>query len=105
MTLNEYQRATESTMVYTWPESVSRTTYCALGLAGEAGEVANEAKKLWRDDGGQTTPERAAKIAIELGDVLWYLARLADELGYSLEAIARQNLDKLTARHGARVGW
>jgi len=73
-------------------------TYPALGLAGEAGEVAEHAKKTIRDDGGEVSDERRAAIAKELGDVLWYVAQLASELGLELEDIARENLEKLFSR-------
>ena len=72
--------------------------YPALGLSGEAGEVAEHAKKAIRDDGGQVTEERRAAMAKELGDVLWYVAQLASELGLKLEDIAQANLDKLLSR-------
>jgi len=73
-------------------------SYPALGLAGEAGEVAEHAKKTIRDDGGEVSDERRAAIAKELGDVLWYVAQLASELGLELEDIARENLEKLFSR-------
>jgi len=80
-------------------------TYPALGLAGEAGEVAEHAKKTIRDDGGEVSDERRAAIAKELGDVLWYVAQLASELGLELEDIARENLEKLFSRQRRGVLW
>ena len=68
-------------------------TYCALGLTGEAGEYSEKVKKLLRD--GVFDKEAAAK---ELGDVLWYLTRSAEELGYRLEDIAKMNYVKLKGR-------
>jgi NTP pyrophosphatase (non-canonical NTP hydrolase) len=73
-------------------------TYPALGLAGEAGEVAEHAKKAIRDDGGVVTEERRRAMAKELGDVLWYVSQLASEVGLELEEIARANLEKLLSR-------
>ncbi len=70
----------------------------ALGLAGEAGEVANQVKKIIRDDGGQITDERRIKIIDELGDVLWYVAMVSADVGTSLDVIAQDNLSKLTKR-------
>ena len=70
ITLNEYQELAMKTAIF--PES-AKYSYPALGLAGEAGEVANKAKKLIRD--GATPEELEEKlldIADELGDVLWY---------------------------------
>jgi MazG nucleotide pyrophosphohydrolase domain. len=72
--------------------------YACLGLAGEAGEVAEHAKKMLRDDDGRLSDERRAKLRAELGDVLWYVAAIADELGENLDAIASENLSKLARR-------
>jgi NTP pyrophosphatase (non-canonical NTP hydrolase) len=93
--LSDYQRASRRTAEYPREAWLS---YPALGLAGEAGEVAEHAKKAIRDDGATITDERRAAMAKELGDVLWYTAQLASELGLELEAIAQQNLDKLLSR-------
>ena len=73
-------------------------TYPALGLAGEAGEVAEHAKKAIRDDGGIVTEERRRAMAKELGDVLWYVSQLASELDLELEEVAQANLEKLLSR-------
>lgn len=66
-----------------------------LGLVGEAGEFAEKVKKKYR-----TTPllPDAASMGKELGDVLWYLARLADVYGYSMTQIMAMNVDKLESR-------
>jgi NTP pyrophosphatase (non-canonical NTP hydrolase) len=95
MDLAEYQRLSRRTAEY--PRE-AWLTYPALGLAGEAGEVAEHAKKAIRDDAGQVTDERRAAIAKELGDVLWYVSQLATELGLELEQIADTNLQKLLSR-------
>ena len=95
MELSEYQRLSRSTAEYPRREAL---TYPALGLAGEAGEVADHAKKVIRDDGGEVTPQRREAMAKELGDVLWYVAQLASELGLELEQVAQDNLDKLLSR-------
>ncbi len=95
MDLAEYQRLARRTAEY--PRE-AWLTYPALGLAGEAGEVAEHAKKAIRDDAGQVTDERRAAMAKELGDVLWYVSQLATELGLELEEIAQGNLDKLLSR-------
>ncbi len=85
---DQYQQFTESTAIYPEEHGV---TYCALGLNGESGEVAEKVKKAIRDDADLDAEK-------ELGDVLWYLARLCDELGYSLQDVAEMNVDKLTDR-------
>ena len=84
--LSEYQRLSRRTAEY--PRE-AWLAYPALGLAGEAGEVAEHAKKAIRDDGGEVSDERRAAMAKELGDVLWYVAQLASELGLDLDEIAQ----------------
>ena len=93
MKLDEYQMRAEETAIY---EEQYAILYPTLGLAGEAGEVADKVKKIYRD----CQPELFYKnhIAKELGDVLWYVAVLARDLGYSLEEVAQMNLDKLEDR-------
>ena len=90
MSLNEYQRKARSTAIY--PASCA-ILYPTLGMVGEAGEVANKAKKIIRDN--KLDREGMAK---ELGDCLWYMAALAKDLGYNLSDIAQNNLDKLDRR-------
>lgn len=75
--------------------------YVSLGLSGEVGEIAEHVKKAIRDDNGVITAERRAKMAKELGDVLWYVAALAHELELGLGDVARANLDKLQTRANA----
>jgi NTP pyrophosphatase (non-canonical NTP hydrolase) len=95
MDLSEYQRESRRTAEY--PRE-AWLAYPALGLAGEAGEVAEHAKKAIRDDAGKVSDERRAAMSKELGDVLWYVAQLASELELSLDDIAKQNLEKLFSR-------
>ncbi len=95
MELSEYQRLSRRTAEY--PRE-AWLAYPALGLAGEAGEVAEHAKKAIRDDRGRIGAERRAAMAKELGDVLWYVAQLASELELDLNEIAEGNLEKLLSR-------
>ena len=95
MTINEYQEGALRTAIY--PES-RRIIYPTLGLTGEAGEVADKVKKVIRDNNDEFTDERKQQIALELGDVMWYAATLAHDLGYSLDEICQMNLDKLASR-------
>jgi len=87
---DHYQRKTQETAIY--PEDKA-LEYLALGLNGEAGEVAEKVKKHIRD--GKELDEDFAK---ELGDVLWYLTRLVDELDADMSEEAEANLDKLFDR-------
>ena len=104
MTLDEYQVQARSTAIY--PEE-ARVLYPTLKLAGEAGEVAEKLGKLMRDEGlrpgGQLDNAQRDALAKEIGDVLWYVANLAADLGLSLEAIGRTNLDKLASRRDRGV--
>jgi NTP pyrophosphatase (non-canonical NTP hydrolase) len=97
LTLAQYASGARTTARY--PEQdLLGLYYAALGLAGEAGEVANKIKKLMRDH-GETLPDDArAAIADELGDVLWYAAMLAHELKVPLEDVATSNLATLRDR-------
>ncbi|CAN5850481.1 nucleoside triphosphate pyrophosphohydrolase family protein [soil metagenome] len=97
MNFDEYQDAASVTALY--PNRLNNLEYPTLGLAGEAGEVANIVKKIQRDFGGEITDETRAKLKDELGDVLWYISACADELGLSLEEIAAFNVEKLAKRH------
>jgi NTP pyrophosphatase (non-canonical NTP hydrolase) len=96
MLVRDYQALSRRTATY--PDAGANLVYPTLGLAGEAGEVAEKVKKLIRDDAGVLTDERRAALGAELGDVLWYVAQVATEAGLDLEAIAQANLDKLASR-------
>ena len=100
MDFREYQRLSRRTARY---PRAAWLAYPALGLAGEAGEVAEHAKKAIRDDSGTITDERRAAMAKELGDVLWYAAQLATELGLELDQVATENLEKLLSRQSRGV--
>lgn len=96
----DYEVATRSTAIYPSAGSGSYDAlqYVALGLVGEAGEVAGKIKKIYRDKAGVVSEDDAKELAKEIGDVLWYAARFADELGINLEEIAKGNLEKLASR-------
>ncbi len=101
MDLRDYQRESRATAVY--PGAGDNLTYPALGLCGEAGEVAEKVKKLLRDDAGVLTDERREALAGELGDVLWYLAQVATEARLDLAEVAAANLAKLRSRQERQV--
>jgi NTP pyrophosphatase (non-canonical NTP hydrolase) len=100
LTLEAYQLKAAETAVY--PQVGTGATmalsYCIHGLTGEAGEVADKFKKVLRDKEGVLTLEDTQELVKELGDVLWYLANLAGELGVGLEDVAAGNLNKLFSR-------
>lgn len=66
-----------------------------LGLAGEVGELCDHYKK-YMHQGHDIDYDHMAE---ETGDVMWYLAELADALGMTMEDIARRNIDKLRSRY------
>lgn len=72
--------------------------YLMLGLAGEAGEVSDKIKKEVRSNGHAHNLCRKVDIAKELGDTLWYLTMLSEELGFSLDEIMQMNVDKISGR-------
>ena len=92
MDFDEYQGLAHTTSLNT-EIGGSKLLYPVLGLCGEAGEVAEKVKKQVRD--GVFNRHEVAK---ELGDVLWYLANLANDIGYNLDEIADINIEKLTSR-------
>lgn len=93
--LDEYQNFAWETSIYPTDMSI---IYPALGLAGETGEVVDKIKKVYRDNDKQFDSEHKKAIAKELGDVLWYAANIATDLGYRLSEIAQMNVDKINSR-------
>lgn len=104
-TFHEYQQAALGTATY--PDLGKNMVYPALGLVGEAGEVAEKVKKFWRNLGitnaGELNAEQKTTIVKEMGDVLWYLAALAEELSVDLTYVAGLNIEKLQDRRARGV--
>jgi NTP pyrophosphatase (non-canonical NTP hydrolase) len=99
MNLTEYQKQAAKTAVFPKEGYVEYLGLCYAtdGLVGEAGEIKNKTKKLLRGD--RKLDESARQDLIdELGDVLWYCAAVAGELGVSLEEVGERNLAKLADR-------
>lgn len=93
MDIDEYMKETSKTAVY--PEDTA-LAYLTLGLAGEAGEVANKVKKYYRGD--LTINELRALLRGELGDTMWYMAQLCVELEIDLKRVLEENIFKLQGR-------
>jgi NTP pyrophosphatase (non-canonical NTP hydrolase) len=98
MNMQEYQDAALETAAYPGFGEWLGVTYCALGLNGEAGEVADKIKKIQRDKMCVLSAADREAIKKELGDCLWYVAVLAFELGLTLESVAVGNVEKLRSR-------
>lgn len=96
MEMNNYQKGARKTAIY--PNKKTNIYYPALGLAGEAGEIANKVKKIMRDYNGRVDRRTKKALADELGDVLWYVSDLASVLKLKLDNIAINNLLKLMSR-------
>lgn len=105
--LNSYQNLAAKTAKYTdntdgipW----IGLSYLTMKLTGEAGEFSEKMGKLvrdtpyWREQTQNWPVETKEALKKELGDVLWYVANLSQELGYSLQNVAEANLEKLESR-------
>ena len=96
MDFDNYQKEARKTAIY--PNKDKNFIYPTLGLVGESGEVAEKIKKILRDKNGKFDYESRTAIKKELGDVLWYLANLCNELDFTLNEVAEENLEKLNNR-------
>ena len=103
MTFDEYQKQSLKTIVQNRHDDLIGKTILALGIAGEAGEVADKWKKILAYQNGEVSEADRAELAKEMGDVLWYLAVFAEELGLKLDDIAKGNLTKLASRQARDV--
>jgi NTP pyrophosphatase (non-canonical NTP hydrolase) len=97
MTFDEYQKLARTTDHY--QGKADSLHYGVLGLGSEAGEVAGKLKKIMRDEGGVINEEKKDDLKKELGDCLWYLAKVASDLGFSFDTIAQANIEKLADRN------
>lgn len=115
LTLDGYQEFAARTAIYNnrkhphWLDrenfepDIWAVNYCALGVAGEGGEVANKWAKFFRDDckpgeEPKISEERRQKMKMELGGALWYIAECATQLGFRLHEVAAANLEELQSR-------
>jgi NTP pyrophosphatase (non-canonical NTP hydrolase) len=96
MTFREYQLKAKETAQF--PEKETAFIYASLAMMGEAGEVAEKIKKIWRDKNKQISAEDREEIKKELGDVLWYLSQLAEQLEINFDDVAQTNIDKTQSR-------
>ena len=93
MDWNEYQEWTRTTAVY---DKRDEFPYLLTGLSGEVGELLSIYAKMYRGDPNPATLGDA--VEKELGDILWFVARLADARGTDLQSIVDKNVAKLEDR-------
>ncbi len=93
MDIQQYLQSTRTTAIY--PKDTF-LEYLTLGLASEAGEVSGVVKKYIRQDFDLNVAQE--KLGKELGDVIWYWARLCDELGLDPQQVMEDNINKLQNR-------
>lgn len=106
MTLEEYQKRAMTTCM----ASSENFSYMFLNLVGEVGEFASKVAKAIRkeencieyNDLGVTVTNNE-ELQKEAGDILWQLSGLCTVMGWNLEDIAQQNLDKLASRQQRNV--
>ncbi|MBW0238371.1 nucleoside triphosphate pyrophosphohydrolase family protein [Pseudomonas sp. D1HM] len=102
MDLNTYQREAQATDRVPSRQNTSdagtNLVVPLLGLAGETGELLSEYKKHLRD--GDSHLLFRERVSEELGDLLWYIANVAEKFGLKLDDIAQQNLEKSKGRWG-----
>ena len=100
MHFSEYEHIAKKSALYPKNE-VDGVIYTAIGLSNESGEVLGKIKKIIRDFNGsfsEGVSHNKEQLMDELGDVLWYLCMLGNEIGSSLEEIAERNNKKLLSR-------
>ena len=101
MNLNEYQVAALRTAAP--KDKKNEVFHLLLGLCGEVGEVAEKTKKIVRDKNSDFSQLDVDELAKELGDVLWYVAVLADYFDIPLDQIGSCNIAKLADRQKRSV--
>ena len=97
MNVNDYQKGALTTAI-PHPDDQMDKSIWVMGVAGEAGEVVEKWKKIVAYKDGKISAEDKRELIKELGDVVWYIAVLANSLGVSLEEVLQLNLDKLADR-------
>lgn len=102
MNFDEYQKQALKTRVV-HPDALMNKTVWVMGVAGEAGEVVEKWKKIVIYKDGKISDEDLTELKKELGDVVWYIAVLADSLGLSFEDVMKLNIEKLVDRQNRGV--
>lgn len=95
MNITEFQKHAVSTIAIK-QRDLSALSHRGFGLVGEAGHVIHIIKKTIRDHEGTATEQDIAEMKKRLGDVLYYVAALADYYDLDLNEIAEQNMAQST---------
>lgn len=93
ITFNDYQ-----TRVATFRKPTADFTYAVIGLGAEVGEIQGKVAKIIRDKNGLPDDSDHYALIKELGDVLWFISAIADDMGVSLNEVAQENVAKLESR-------
>jgi NTP pyrophosphatase (non-canonical NTP hydrolase) len=102
MTFDEYQQQALTTALV-HPDPLLDRNILVLGIAGEAGEVVEKWKKIMAYKDGQMDDADIQEMSKELGDVMWYIAVFAHNLGLSFEDVMQQNISKLKSRQARNL--
>lgn len=102
MDFNKYQEKAHSTSLNTIIGGDTKL-YPVLGLVGEAGEISEKFKKLYRDKKGIADKEFTDLLSKEIGDVLWYCSEICTQFNLSLNDVAKENIKKLFSRKERNV--
>lgn len=92
---NTFQNIANSTYYFVGDSKKEELLYLALAANAECGEMGDEIKKMMRDDDGELTESRKLKIKQEMGDTLFYMAILAEKLGFYFDCAANEEVKKL----------
>jgi len=98
MTFQDYQDEAIQTLIYPGSGTIMGLSYVIMGLCGEAGETAEKVKKIIRDKNGEVSDQDREDLMYEISDVLWYIGASCHELGYSMDEVAKANVEKLRSR-------
>ncbi|TCC56535.1 hypothetical protein E0H73_33200 [Kribbella pittospori] len=101
MDLDDYQKAALRTAAPR--EKKNEFLHLVLGLVGESGEIAEKVKKIIRDHDSDLSAVDVEDLTKELGDVMWYVAVLADYFDIPLSEVGEKNIEKLASRQKRSV--
>ena len=96
MNLDDYQKAALRTAAPR--DKKNEFLHLVLGLVGESGEIAEKVKKIVRDHDSDLAKVDIEDLKKELGDVMWYIAVIADYFDIPLSEVGEKNIEKLASR-------